>query len=159
MRKEDIEALLARLPAGARFSVATVELPVTATERQTTTAAPTFAERWPGQEEARGLSTSERLEALRRQRGLDAALKLREWKEYVPLSEREMERAIRYHALVAHEKGDGRDHAALTVSIRDMEAYLATVDAVERGAIEPPGWWIPVRRQTARRSPAQRPAA
>lgn len=159
MRKEDIEALLARLPAGARLSVVTVELPAITTERQAMAAAPFFAERTPEPEMARGRSTSERLETLRRQRGLDAALKLREWKEYVPLSEREMERAIRFRALAAQEKGAGRDHAALTISIREMEAYLATVDAVERGAIEPPGWWILVRPQAARRSPARRRAA
>ena len=47
----------------------------------------------------------------------------------MPLSERAMVRAIQFGALRAREKCDGRDHAALTVSIREMEAYLATVDA------------------------------
>jgi len=86
-----------------------------------------------------------RVAAVRAEHGNDAALKLREWNEEVRISIRELRRAIKSGALTAGRKPDGRDNKALTVTVGEMEAYLRTVDAVERGLMERPVWWTEVR--------------
>ena len=87
----------------------------------------------------------ERVARYREKNGGDAFLKPREWAPITRLSEREIRRAMRAGALRSTEKGDGRDHGALVVTVDAMEAYLAIVDSVERGQEEPPAWWASVR--------------
>ncbi len=86
-----------------------------------------------------------RVAALRAKHGIDAPLKLRDWHAEVGISTRELKRAVKHGAIPAGRKSDGRDNKATTITIGAMEAYLRTVDAVERGVLERPVWWTEVR--------------
>ena len=158
MQYTELQQLLSQLPPGAKVSVVTVELPLapgivsyglvprdTTAEALSATGTPIDAiQPTPG---TRGNTKSPeaRLSAIKAQHGGDAAFKPREWSRIVGLSEREIERAIRHGAVPSSTKGGGRDHAALTVSIKAMEAYLATVEAVEGHTVAAPPWWDLVR--------------
>ena len=87
----------------------------------------------------------EHVAGLRAKHGTDAPLKLREWHEEVAISIRELRRAVKHGAVEAGRKPDGRDNKALTITIGAMEAYMRTVDAVERGLMDRPTWWTEVR--------------
>ena len=75
----------------------------------------------------------------------DLTLKPREWSALLGVSAREINRAIDAGALPFTAKDDGRDHGAKLVHIDHMEAFLATVEAIERGSMDPTAWWTDVR--------------
>ena len=151
MQSDDLHLLInhiLRTAPGARVSVITVELPPTKNDQERETA-PDSRTRVLNASPIR--CSPGGVPQVREQFGNDACLKPRDWRSYVRLSERELHRAIDHGALSAVPKGDGRDHAAMTISTAQMEAYLLTVAAVERGDMEPPSWWDAVRPRTKTR--------
>jgi hypothetical protein len=160
MQSADFDRLIANLPAGAKVSLVIVELPHASGDRadlRTPTGGviALSSPRAPegrvntansSGEQARAINDETDLSALRRKHGTEAAFKPRDWSCMTTLSEREIVRAIQSGALPATPKGDGRDHAARTVTINAMEGYLATVKAVESRTMDPPSWWDAVRK-------------
>lgn len=163
---QDIQLLIPRLPAGAKVTVFTIEMPPASdgarsavpqsrandvemsAQRTDATAMRSDAPARAGTPTTRWTGLSE----LRRQSGSDAVFKSREWSDRVDLSEREIKRAIKHNAVASKLKDDGRDHAARTISIDAMENYLATVKAVEEKRLDPPSWWDSVRGTGRRNS-------
>lgn len=92
-----------------------------------------------------GATPLQRVQRVREQHGASAAFKAKDWAPVAKLSVREICRAMKEGALKSAPKGDGRDHGARVIEAGTMEAYLRTVDAVERGTMEPPRWWTEVR--------------
>jgi hypothetical protein len=171
MLPADFDRMIAKLPAGGKMWLVFVELPHASADSAAPTAAGIISMSSahatdehgspanPSADGARAMSAKSQLSALRREYGSDAALKPREWSRVTALSEREIARAIQYGALSASPKGDGRDHAARTVSIDAMEGYLSTVNAVEAGTMDPPSWWEAVRKSGIRSALSVRKSA
>lgn len=67
--------------------------------------------------------------------------KTAEWAGLLGTSARALRRAVEAGAISYEAKPDGRDHGAIVIRPEVLEAYLATVDAVERGQCDPPEWW------------------
>lgn len=67
--------------------------------------------------------------------------KTAEWARLVGLPVRALLRAVDANALSTESKPDGRDHGAKLIRPEVLEAFLATKEAVERGACDPPEWW------------------
>lgn len=67
--------------------------------------------------------------------------KTAEWASLLGTSARALRRAIEAGALAHEAKPDGRDHGAIVIRPEVIEAFLATVEAVERGKCAQPDWW------------------
>ena len=90
-----------------------------------------------------------------RNENLALCLKPKEWAQKTGVSERELRRAVEYGAVSYVTKRDGRDHGACQVTVDELEAYLATVDAVRSGQVAEPRWWHHVCRKGAWEKPSK----
>lgn len=165
-----IASLLHELPRGAHVWLVSVTLPAEeadGTHRAAVPAAlPCHSE---NQGSARGeIETTDARAPLRniartplervraaRNENLALCLKPKEWAQKTGVSERELRRAVEYGAVSYVTKRDGRDHGACQVTVDELEAYLATVDAVRSGQVAEPRWWRHVRRKGAWEKPSK----
>jgi hypothetical protein len=67
--------------------------------------------------------------------------KTSEWAELLGMSARALRRAVDNGALAHEAKPDGRDHGATVIRSDVMEAFVALVEAVDRGTCDTPPWW------------------
>ena len=77
----------------------------------------------------------------------DEAKPLAEWgRELDGVSARELQRANKHGALETSIRESGSGHGAVEAAPSAILRYLQTCEAVQRGRIDAPAWWMSVRR-------------
>ena len=154
---EAMKKMLPSLPAGASVFVFAITLPAStnaapeagappalaisrddAPPSETSTAKPKGAAELPAASLKRTPLELVRVERSERPNRLR---KTAEWAELVGMSARALRRAVDNGALAHEAKPDGRDHGATVIRAEVLEAFLALVEAVDRGACDTPPWW------------------